>query len=151
MGLKIEIPADVWDLLHDVLPNLKAEVFNYSIGYMLPLEGLRADGSSRTPHSADAPNGMVRKNIPAIESYLAVAVGEALESIGNGESPSDAVTAALTDVANFALTTIVADTPVDTGRAWQTWTIKFPGGEFSEAPNVPLSPSKWKKPKGGDE
>lgn len=145
MGLEIEIPAELQELFKGNLPETMEAILETNLEYMMPLEGITKDGGNRPGHSPQAPQGMVRINLPQIESNFAQAVNEAMEAIARGENPLDALDDALVDGIMFAAREIVTDTPIDTGLARASWRVVLP--DKSEMGSVELGFAEPAKPK----
>lgn len=102
-----------------------------SLTYMPALE----DG-----HSPQAPDGMVDVNLGNGAVMFDRAIDRAVDAIANGADPDRALTSAVNEAALFLLREIVVDTPIDTGRARESWEITLADGVHHNSVDLGLTP-----------
>lgn len=150
MGVEISIPANLSAFFAQNVPETRKAELVTNLIYMMPLEGIRLDGSNRPGHSPQAPAGMVRINMPQIDTNFYRAMVDAVEEASQGGNIADLLDEALIDGIMYAAQEIVTDTPIDTGRARNEWRVILPDDSVQTAGDLGLAPpisaeSRWDK------
>lgn len=121
----------LWGALRVNVPAKQADFFT-DLVYMPALEG---------GHSQQAPSGMVDINLDNGAREFDRALDRAIDAIADGRDPDRALTGAVNDAALFLLREVVADTPIDTGRARASWQIKLADGTRHDSVGLGLTPN----------
>ncbi|MNS39862.1 hypothetical protein D3C72_721600 [compost metagenome] len=117
------------DRLRVDAPSKQAEVYS-DLVYMPRLE---------KGWSAQAPEGMVRPNLPEAEQQFRRNVIDAVDAIAQGADADAELAKAVDDAALSLLNRIVPDTPIRTGRARASWEITLTSGEHHDSVSLGLT------------